>query len=100
MADIWEIPPGSSWQRALEETITTIKSAAIFVGSTGIGPWQKLEVDAFVRNFVNRGCPTIPVILSSCNTVPELPVFFRRNAPDRFQTRRPRSNVPTHLGYH
>jgi hypothetical protein len=36
--DEWEIRPGTSWQSALEEQIGSIKSAAIFVGDSGIGP--------------------------------------------------------------
>src|SRR5262249_851473 len=44
--DEWELQPGLPWQRALEQQIQTIRSAAIFVGGTGIGPWENLEIEA------------------------------------------------------
>ena len=34
-----EIPSGTSWQTALEQQIGFLKSAAVFVGDSGIGPW-------------------------------------------------------------
>jgi nucleotide-binding universal stress UspA family protein len=33
-----EIRPGLSWQSVLEEEIQDISAAAVFVGSSGIGP--------------------------------------------------------------
>ncbi len=74
--DKYEIKPGLPWQQVLENNINSVKSAAIFVGSHGIGKWQKIEIDAFVRQFVSRGCPIIPVILKSCSAVPKLSVFL------------------------
>lgn len=38
--DEWELRPGLSWQRLLEDQIEHIKSVAVFVGANGIGPWQ------------------------------------------------------------
>ena len=72
-----DIRPGSSWQRALEKQIKNIKSAAVFVGKNGIGPWHREEIEAFLIEFNKRNCPVIPVILSNCNSVPELPMFLR-----------------------
>jgi len=75
--DEWNLVPGRPWQRALESQIGQIRSAAAFVGADGIGPWQHLELDAFLREFVNRGCPVIPVILSNVQKPPDLPVFLK-----------------------
>ena len=75
--DEWELRPGLPWQRALEAQIEQIQSAAVFVGQNGFGPWQDLELDAFLREFVMRRCPVIPVILSPCENVPQLPKFLR-----------------------
>ncbi|MCY2950478.1 MAG: toll/interleukin-1 receptor domain-containing protein [Planctomycetota bacterium] len=75
--DEWELLPGVPWQRRLEEQIQSIAAAAVFVGSSGMGPWQQREVDALLLEFVNRGCPVIPVILSDCHTEPALPLFLR-----------------------
>jgi nucleotide-binding universal stress UspA family protein len=38
-----DILPGTLWQTALEEQIANIKAAAIFLGESGIGPWQNLS---------------------------------------------------------
>jgi hypothetical protein len=62
----------------------------VFVGQGRIGPWQDLELAAFLRQFVKRECPVIPVILPDCKEVPELPAFlegmtwvdFRKDDPD------------------
>lgn len=88
--DEWELRPGSDWQRMLEEQIANIRSAVILVGSGGLGPWQDREEEAFLREFVRRRCPVIPVLLPSCKATPTLPpllgtltwVDFRRNDPN------------------
>lgn len=72
-----ELRPGLPWQRSLEEQIEHIKSAAVFVGRSGIGPWQQHELEAFLREFVNRGCPVIPVLLPDAPKEPQLPIFLR-----------------------
>jgi len=75
--DEWQLRPGMGWQRALEEQIKQIQSAAVFVGPTGVGPWQQNELDAFLREFVQRGAPVIPVLLEDAGATPDLPVFLR-----------------------
>ncbi len=88
--DMWDIPPGRPWQREIEKQIETIPSAAVFVGQAGIGPWQQLEIEAFLREFVSRGCPVIPVLLPDAHDKPKLPPFlegmqwvdFRRSDPN------------------
>jgi WD40 repeat protein len=75
--DEWELRPGLPWQRVLEQQIVQIKSAAVFIGQSGIGPWQQLELEAFLREFVARGCPVIPVLLRDAPKKPGLPVFLR-----------------------
>ena len=39
--DEWELQPGRPWQPILEEQIRKIKSAAVFVSKTGMGPWHQ-----------------------------------------------------------
>ena len=63
--DEWELRPGLPWQEALEKEINNIFAAAVFVGPTGMGPWQDMEVSAFLRQFVARKCPVIPCMLPS-----------------------------------
>lgn len=73
----WEMRPGLPWQRLLENQIERIKSVAVFVGEDEIGPWQRQEVDAFLREFVERNCPVIPVLLANALKKPRLPLFLR-----------------------
>ena len=88
--DQWELRPGTPWQRVLEEQIANIHAAAVFVGREGVGPWQRQELDGFLREFNKRGCPVIPVLLPGAGGEPDLPLFlrgmtwvdFRLNAPD------------------
>jgi GTPase SAR1 family protein len=71
-----ELIPGRPWQEELERQISHIRAAAVFVGPSGIGPWQNQEMRAFLNEFVERGCPVIPVLLSRAVT-PDLPLFLR-----------------------
>jgi small GTP-binding protein len=88
--DEWELRPGLPWQRLLGQQIEQIKSAAVFVGKDGVGPWQEQELEAFLRQFVRRECPVIPVFLPEVLAEPELPIFlkgmtwvdFRKQEPD------------------
>lgn len=73
-----QLPPGIPWQPLLEKQIMHIKSAAVFVGNNGLGPWQHIELRAFLTEFAQRGCPVIPVILPNATAVPELPLFLRQ----------------------
>ena len=65
----------------------------MFVGKNGVGPWQDAELAAFLRQFVKRECPVIPVILPDCEKTPELPIFlegmtwvdFRKRDPDTME---------------
>ena len=74
--DIWELRPGHSWQDVLEENIEQINAAAVFVGKNGLGPWQRREINAFLRKFVNRECPVIPILLPDSPKEPKLPTFL------------------------
>jgi hypothetical protein len=85
-----ELPPGQPWQQLLEQQIARIRSAAVFVGAAGVGPWQEQELYGFLREFVSRRNPVIPVLLPDAPDKPELPIFlkamtwvdFRQQDPD------------------
>jgi hypothetical protein len=87
-----ELPPGQPWQQLLEKQIGHIKAAAVFVGAAGVGPWQEQELYGFLREFVSRRSPVIPVLLQDAPERPELPIFlkamtwvdFRLQDPDPF----------------
>ena len=87
--DEWDLLPGRPWQTALEEQIGLIKSAAVFVGVNGIGPWQREELNAFLREFVGRGCPVIPVLLQDAPLEPKLPIFLQAMQWVDFRKERP-----------
>ncbi len=74
--DEWELRPGLPWQPELEKQIQNIRSAAVFVGENGTGPWQQMEIDAYLRRFVRQRCPVIPVLLTNAPKQPELPPFL------------------------
>jgi hypothetical protein len=88
--DEWELPPGQIWQPLVEEQIETIRSAAVFVSKNDMGPWQRPEMYALLSQFVQRGCPVIPVLLETAPDQPNLPPFlanmtwvdFRKQEPD------------------
>ena len=88
--DEWDLQPGLPWQAHVESQIADIKSAAVFVGKKGIGPWQNLEIRALLNQFVKRNCPVIPVMLENASQKPDLPLFlqemtwidFRKDTPD------------------
>jgi hypothetical protein len=109
-----QIRPGTSWQTALGEQIQNIKSAAVFVGESGVGPWQEQEIQALLSQFVKRKCPVIPVVLPSANETPKLPwtlqnlhwVDFRVANPDPLEQliwgitgKKPGKTVDLHKDY-
>ena len=51
-------------------------AAAVLIGPNGVGPWQSHEVEAFLREFVERGSPVIPVLLPG-GLQPDLPLLLR-----------------------
>lgn len=75
--DAIDLRPGIPWQKQLEEQIGTIRAAAVFVGAGGMGPWEEVELNAFLCEFVRRGCPVIPVLLPDAPTRPDLPLFLK-----------------------
>jgi CheY-like chemotaxis protein len=75
--DEWDLVPGHPWQEALEEIIEHVGSAAILIGKSGIGPWADREMRSFLREFVRRKIPLIPVMLPGAPATPELPLFLR-----------------------
>jgi len=91
--DAWAIRPGTRWQQELQKQIKSIKSAAVFIGPRGRGPWQDVEVESLLTQLVKRKCPIIPVILDGREGQPKLPPFLgtlhvvdmRQRDPDPFR---------------
>ena len=87
--DEWALRPGLRWQPLLEEQIRAVKSAAVFVGAEGIGPWQSEEIGAFLSACVKRGIPVIPVFLENAPREPELPLFLAERTSVDFRSAEP-----------
>ena len=63
--DRWYLIPGQPWPQALERTLASCKSVAVFLGADGLGPWQLREKDlALDRQQREPGFPVIPVLLT------------------------------------
>jgi hypothetical protein len=73
-----QLRPGLPWQDALEKQIANIGSVAVFVGASNLGPWQSMELRAFLEEFVRRSTPVIPVLLPNAASPPDLPIFLRQ----------------------
>jgi hypothetical protein len=91
--DIWEIRPGMRWQKELRRVIKSVRTAAVFYGPSGAGPFQELEVESLLEEFTKRGKQIIPVILAGRQGNPRLPAFLnswnkidmRDPSPDPFE---------------
>ncbi|KAM3101543.1 toll/interleukin-1 receptor domain-containing protein [Phormidesmis sp. 146-12] len=90
--DKYDFEPFRPWQDQLEEVIDQVKSAAIFVGSSGVGPWEDIEMRLFLDEFVSRKLRMGLVILPGCSNeiIDRVPRFykhfhrvdFRQQSPD------------------
>jgi hypothetical protein len=49
----------------------------------------KYGVNAFIRQFVQRQCPVIPILLQTCTCVPTLPPFLDGMTWVNFKRRKP-----------
>ena len=72
-----EIAPGTRFQAEIQQAIDQIKTAAIFIGQTGLGRWQALELETFISRCVELGIPVIPVLLPNVTEIPENLIFLR-----------------------
>jgi hypothetical protein len=71
-----QIPPGVSIVDALEDIISTTRSAAVLIGESGLGPWGSREINACLHRLIKEQLPIIPVLLPNACAQPELPIFL------------------------
>jgi hypothetical protein len=83
--DIEQVPPGRWFQDVLQSAIRTVKTAAIIIGTSGIGKWQALEIKTFVSHCVESSIPVIPVLLPGAGSIPEELIFLRELRQVAFQ---------------
>src|SRR5271166_3095644 len=60
-----DIRPADAWHSIIGKQIETVEAAAVFFGSHGVSQWQSREMIALLNQSDKRGCPVIPVILTS-----------------------------------
>jgi len=73
-----QILAGELFQDGIQRAISESKSAAIFIGSTGLGKWQKLELQALISQFAKKGMPVIPVLLPDVDKIPDDLLFLQQ----------------------
>ncbi|MEM9117305.1 MAG: COR domain-containing protein, partial [Cyanobacteria bacterium P01_F01_bin.56] len=73
-----EVAPGRNFHDEIQKIIRQTKTAAIFLGPQGLGPWQKVEQESFIAECVERNIPVIPVLLPGVAKIPDELVFLKR----------------------
>jgi hypothetical protein len=63
--DRWYLAPGTRWRLKLEETLSSCKAVAIFVGPGEMGSWQQREEDVAL-DLQSPHFQVIPVLLKGC----------------------------------
>ena len=76
--DEWELIPGRSWQQQLEQILEEVSSVTVFIGPSGIGPWESAEMEAYLIQAMQRPIPIIPVLLPEGSIPNKLPVFLEQ----------------------
>lgn len=78
--DEWHLVPGEAWQPAIERALAECGTCCVFIGPSGIGPWQNAEMRAAIDRRVNDrdGFRVIPVLLPGTERPQrsELPTFL------------------------
>jgi hypothetical protein len=75
-----EIPPGQLFQDYIQKALPSAKTVAVFVGPTGLGRWQSLELRSAISRAVESGIPVIPVFLPNAKDVSaDLPFLMEFN---------------------
>jgi hypothetical protein len=72
-----EIRPGSLFQDAIQKGIPLSKSAAIFIGKSGLGMWQGLELKVILSMCLKQNIPVIPVLLPGVSDLPPDMLFLK-----------------------
>lgn len=73
-----EIPPGASFQDALQQATAQVRAAAICIGLGELGRWQAMELKAFISQCIENDVVVIPVLLPGTETIPEKLIFLRQ----------------------
>jgi small GTP-binding protein len=83
--DIEQIPPGRWFQDVIQRQIYRINAAAVLFGQSNLGRWQRVEMQAFLQQCIERGMILIPVLLPGVQGVPSALPFLRALTWVRFE---------------
>ena len=72
-----QIRPGLSFQQEIQQAIPLVRSAAIFIGSEGLGRWQVMELRTFISQCVRENISVIPVLLPNVSKIPDDLLFLQ-----------------------
>jgi nucleotide-binding universal stress UspA family protein len=86
--DKWILPPGRPFQEEIEKALPRVKAIAVFVGSSGLGRWERMELRSAIGYFVEQERPVIPVLLPGVLNASQLPPFLREFSAVHFATSR------------
>ncbi|MCG7962465.1 MAG: TIR domain-containing protein [Candidatus Thiodiazotropha taylori] len=89
--DKWHIPPGVLFQEEIERVLPKTRAIGICIGKSGVGAWERIEIRAAISQFISKNAPVIPIILSSCDEIDELPLMLREFSWVRFSDEIPLS---------
>lgn len=65
--DVSEILGGDSWSIKIVQAIRSSKSAVVFLGKHGLGPYQKKEINRFEGRHFRTSFKVIPVLLKDAS---------------------------------
>ena len=85
--DVVDLRPGTLFQNEIGGVLEKVKSVAVFVGKSGVGPWERLEIGVAISQFAKRvpAPPVIPVLLAGAEKEPKLPLFLKEFNWVRFE---------------
>jgi len=81
--DKWILPPGRPFQEEIEKVLRHVNAIAVFIGGSGLGRWERMELRATIGYFDG---PVIPVLLPGAPSASHLPPFLREFSAVRFAT--------------
>jgi hypothetical protein len=77
--DKWDLRAGGSWRKDLEAALEHSKTAVVFFGPHGVGPWHDAEIDVLLDQATTRRNDfRVTSILLPGATLDAVPKFLRR----------------------
>jgi len=74
--DEWCLPPGTSFQQKLDDGLQNCGSTIVILGTSGLGEWQRKEVEVALVLGSRGRHPVIPVFLPGSWGQIQVPAFL------------------------